>query len=131
MLVGIGDSPTVEVLAAAHILRAEMPDLRVRVVNVTDPLILEDKTGHPHGLDAEMFNALFTPAQPVIINFHGYPSVVKQLLFGRPNIGRFHINGYREEGTTTTPFDMHVRNPLAVIILLCKRFGLPLLRTRV
>jgi len=110
VLVGIGDSPTVEVLAAAHILRAEMPDLRVRVVNVTDLLILEDKTGHPHGLDAEMFNALFTPAQHVIINFHGYPSVVKQLLFGRPNIGRFHINGYREEGTTTTPFDMHVRN---------------------
>ena len=63
-----------------------------------------------HGLDTEMFNALFTPAQPVIINFHGCPSVVKQLLFGRPNIGRFHINGYREEGTTTTPFNMHVCN---------------------
>ncbi len=110
VLVGIGDSPTVEVLAAAHILRSEMPELRVRVVNVTDLLILEDKTGHPHGLNAEMFNALFTLDQPVIINFHGYPSVVKQLLFGRSNVGRFHINGYREEGTTTTPFDMHVRN---------------------
>lgn len=110
VLVGIGDSPTVEVLAAAHILRAEMPYLRVRVVNVTDLLILEDNTAHPHGLDAEMFNALFTPDQPVIINFHGYPTVVKQLLFGRPNNGRFHINGYREEGTTTTAFDMHVRN---------------------
>ena len=100
----------VEVLAAAHILRAEMPYLRVRVVNVTDLLILEDNTAHPHGLDAEIFNALFTPDRPVIINFHGYPSVVKQLLFGRPNTGRFHINGYQEEGTTTTPFDMHVRN---------------------
>ncbi len=110
VFVGIGDSPTVEVLAAAHILRSEMPELRVRVVNVTDLLILEDKTAHPHGLDTEMFDALFTPNQPVIINFHGYPSVVKQLLFGRPNLGRFHINGYREEGTTTTPFDMHVRN---------------------
>lgn len=105
VLVGIGDSPTVEVLAAAHILRAEMPYLRVRVVNVTDLLILEDNTAHPHGLDAEMFNALFTPDRPVIINFHGYPSVVNQLLFGRPNSGRFHINDYREEGTTTTPND--------------------------
>lgn len=79
MLVGIGDNPTVEVLAAAHILRAEMPYLRMRLVNVTDLPILEDNTTHPHGLDAEIFNALFTPDLPVIINFHGYPSVVKQL----------------------------------------------------
>ena len=110
VLVGIGDSPTVEVMAAAHILRYEMPELRVRIVNVTDLMVLEDKTKHPHGLDAEMFDALFTPDKQVIINFHGYPSAVKQLLFGRPNCKRFQINGYREEGTTTTPFDMHVRN---------------------
>ncbi len=110
VLVGIGDSPTVEVMAAAHILRSEMPELRVRVVNVTDLLVLEEKSEHPHGLDAQMFNALFTPDKPVIINFHGYPSAVKELLFGRPNIERFHIHGYQEEGTTTTPFDMHVRN---------------------
>ncbi len=110
VLVGIGDSPTIEVMAAAQILKSEMPELRVRVVNVTDLLVLEELSGHPHGLDAEMFNALFTPDHPVIINFHGYPSVVKQLLFGRPNIQRFYINGYQEEGTTTTPFDMHVRN---------------------
>lgn len=110
VLVGIGDSPTVEVMAAAHILRSEMPDLRVRVVNITDLLVLEEETAHPHGLDADKFEALFTPDRPVIINFHGYPSLVKQLLFGRPNINRFHINGYREEGNTTTPFDMHVRN---------------------
>ena len=71
-----------------------MPELRVRVVNVTDLLILEDKTSHLHGLDTEMFNALLTLDQPVIINFHGYPSVVKQLLFGCPNVGRFHIKGY-------------------------------------
>src|SRR4028119_2032116 len=96
VLVGIGDSPTVEVLAAAHILRSEMPELRVRVVNVTDLLILEDKTTHPHGLDAEMFNALFTP--DIVINSHGYPSVVRQLLFGRPISERFNINGYWEEG---------------------------------
>jgi xylulose-5-phosphate/fructose-6-phosphate phosphoketolase len=110
MLVGIGDSPTLEVMAAAHILRSELPELRVRVVNVTDLMVLEEKSSHPHGLDAEMFDALFTPDRPVIINFHGYPSAIKQLLFGRNHTERFHINGYREEGTTTTPFDMHVRN---------------------
>lgn len=110
VLVGIGDVPMVEVLAAAHILRSEIPELRVRVVNVTDLLILEEKSAHPHGLDWDMFDALFTSDRQVIVNFHGYPSVVKQLLFGRPNLRRFHINGYREEGTTTTPFDMLVRN---------------------
>jgi len=110
VLVGIGDSQTLEVMAAAHILRSELPGLRVRVVNITDLLVLEEKSTHPHGLDTEMFEALFTPDRPVIINFHGYPSVVKQLLFRRKNVGRFHINGYQEEGTTTTPFDMQVRN---------------------
>jgi xylulose-5-phosphate/fructose-6-phosphate phosphoketolase len=110
VLVGIGDVMMVEVLAAAHILRSQLPELRVRVVNVTDLLILEEKSTHPHGLDADMFDALFTSDRPVIVNFHGYPSVVKQLIFGRPNVRRFHINGYREEGTTTTPFDMLVRN---------------------
>jgi len=110
VLVGIGDNPTLEVMAAAHILRNEMPELRLRVVNVTDLFILEKETDHPHGLDSEMFEALFTPDIPVIVNFHGYPSAVKQLLFGRDHTRRFHINGYQEEGTTTTPFDMNVRN---------------------
>lgn len=110
VLVGIGDVPTVEVMAATQILRQDIPQLRVRVVNVTDLLVLEEESDHPHGLDQDLFEALFTPYKPVIVNFHGYPSVVKQLIFGRPNIGRFHINGYREEGTTTTPFDMVVRN---------------------
>ncbi|HBB32824.1 MAG TPA: phosphoketolase [Cyanobacteria bacterium UBA8803] len=116
VLVGIGDCPTLEVIAAAHILRSEMPDLRVRVVNVTDLMILIADSNHrhgsvhPHGLDREMFEALFTPDRPVIINFHGYPSLIKQLLFGRPNPDRFWINGYREEGNTTTPFDMQVLN---------------------
>lgn len=110
VLVGIGDSPTTEVMAAVHILRSELPELRVRVVNVTDLLVLEAETQHPHGLDAQMFNALFTPDRPVIVNFHGYASAVKQLLFGRPRMRRFQISGYQEEGTTTTPFDMHVRN---------------------
>ncbi|GAC1458001.1 MAG: phosphoketolase family protein [Chamaesiphon sp.] len=110
VLVGIGDSPTVEVMAAAHILRSELPELRVRVVNVTDLLVLEEVSDHPHGLDAEMFDSLFTSDKPVIINFHGYPTAVKQLLFGRHHNQRFHIHGYQEEGTTTTSFDMHVRN---------------------
>ncbi len=110
VLVGIGDNPTLEVMAATHILRNELPELRVRVVNVTDLFVLEKETVHPHGLDDELFEALFTPDCPVIVNFHGYPSAVKQLLFGRNHAQRFHINGYQEEGTTTTPFDMNVRN---------------------
>lgn len=110
VLVGIGDSPHCEVMAAADILRKEVPQLRVRVVNVTDLLILEKETVHPHGLDDEMFHSLFTKDCPVIINFHGYPSAIKQLLYSRNESQRFTIKGYMEEGTTTTPFDMHVRN---------------------
>jgi xylulose-5-phosphate/fructose-6-phosphate phosphoketolase len=110
VLVGIGDNPTLEVMAAASLLRKDIPELRVRVVNVTDLLVLEENTQHPHGLDHDMFEALFTRECPVIINFHGYLSAVKQLLFGRSNVHRFYINGYQEEGTTTTPFDMNVRN---------------------
>ena len=110
VLVGIGDNPTLEVMAAASLLRQDIPELRVRVVNVTDLFVLENSHDHPHGLDADMFEALFTADRPVVINFHGYPSAVKQLLFGRHSVRRFHINGYQEEGTTTTPFDMNVRN---------------------
>jgi xylulose-5-phosphate/fructose-6-phosphate phosphoketolase len=110
VLVGIGDNPTLEVMAAADILLRELPELRIRVVNVTDLLVLEKDTEHPHGLDDEMFEALFTLEKPVIVNFHGYPSAAKQLLFGRRHPQRFTINGYQEEGTTTTPFDMNVRN---------------------
>jgi xylulose-5-phosphate/fructose-6-phosphate phosphoketolase len=110
VLAGIGDVVTTEVMAAADILRREVPELRLRVVNVTDLLILEKESDHPHGLDRTLFNALFTADAPVIVNFHGYASAVKQLLFGREVGARFTINGYREEGTTTTPFDMLVRN---------------------
>lgn len=110
VLVGIGDVPHLEVMAAAHILRQDLPELRIRVVNVTDLLILEKETAHPHGLDDQMFKALFTEDVPVIVNFHGYPSAVKQLLYGRGCAHRFSIHGYLEEGTTTTPFDMNVRN---------------------
>lgn len=110
VMVGFSDILTVEVLAAAQLLREEMPSLRLRVINVTDLLVLESESLHPHGLDQQMFDALFTPNCPVIFNFHGYPSALKQLLFHRGDTTRFYINGYQEEGTTTTPFDMLVRN---------------------
>ncbi|HTI13163.1 MAG TPA: phosphoketolase family protein [Dictyobacter sp.] len=110
VLVGVGDNPTLEVMAAAQTLRDELPELRIRVVNITDLMVLERESEHPHGLDDQMFEAMFTHDRPVIINFHGYTSAVKQLLFGRNHANRFTINGYREEGTTTTPFDMNVRN---------------------
>lgn len=113
VLVGIGDNPTLEVMAAAQLLKKHLPFLRVRVVNVTDLLILDKNSQHPHGLDDELFESLFTENQPVIFNFHGYPSAIKQLLYGRDSSNRFTINGYIEEGTTTTPFDMCVRNKIS------------------
>lgn len=110
VLVGLGDDTTLEVMAAASILLQEVPELRFRMVNVTDLLVLEEDSLHPHGLEQDMFNALFTGDKPVIFNFHGYPSALQQLLFHRGDTDRFTINGYHEEGTTTTPFDMMVRN---------------------
>jgi xylulose-5-phosphate/fructose-6-phosphate phosphoketolase len=82
----------------------------VRVVNVTDLLILQPDSFHPHGLTPEAFEGLFTADKPVVFNFHGYPGAVKELLFDRPALTRFQINGYIEEGTTTTPFDLFVQN---------------------
>jgi xylulose-5-phosphate/fructose-6-phosphate phosphoketolase len=105
-----GVYPTAEVLAATGLLRRELPELRVRMVNVTDLLILELDSYHPHGLSPERFDDLFTPDRPVVFNFHGYPSAVKQLLWERPRHERFVINGYREEGTTTTPFALLAMN---------------------
>jgi len=110
VLVGCGCETTVEVMAAASLLRKDLPQLKVRVVNVTDLLVLSTEHDHPHGLNTEMFEALFTPDRPVIFNFHGYPSAIKQLIFNRNNAQRFEIRGYIEEGTTTTPFDMCVQN---------------------
>ena len=110
VLVGIGDNPMVEVMAAASLLCSDLPELRVRVVNVVDLFTLGSEEEHSHGRDKEVFEGLFTAHTPVIINFHGYPSVIRQILFGRAGVKRFFINGYREEGTTTTPFDMQVRN---------------------
>lgn len=110
VLVGLGDSVTIEVMAAAKMLLRDIPELRIRVINVTDLLVLEHNSKHPHGMDQGLFEALFTVDRPVIFNFHGYPSALKQLLFHRGDSTRFHVNGYIEEGTTTTPFDMLVRN---------------------
>ncbi|KZV62689.1 D-xylulose 5-phosphate/D-fructose 6-phosphate phosphoketolase [Peniophora sp. CONT] len=110
VLVGIGVEMTFEVIAAAALLRKTIPDLRVRVVNVTDLMILGSYGSHPHSLQNVDFDALFTPDRPVIVNYHGYPIELRGLLFGRPNLERFQIQGYREEGTTTSPFDMMLSN---------------------
>ncbi|KAK5071153.1 hypothetical protein LTR64_007657 [Lithohypha guttulata] len=110
VLVGIGAELTFEVIAAAALLRSKAPSLRVRVVNVTDLMILEEQSAHPHGLTKEAFESLFTEDRPVHFNYHGYVSEIRGLLFGRPNLGRVTIECYREEGSTTTPFDMLLRN---------------------
>jgi len=109
-LAGCGDNLTLEVMAAAQILREEVPDWRVRVVNITDLQVLGIPQKYPHGLDEQRFQRIFPLDCPVIFNFHGYTAAIKQLCWERPQSERFDVNGYREEGTTTTPFDMQVRN---------------------
>src|SRR5262249_35762338 len=101
-----GDIPTMETLAAAAFLRQHAPHMRVRVANVVDLMSLASPQDHPHGMPAERFEEVFTRDCPVIFAFHGYAGAVHQLLHGRPDPVRFHVRGYREEGTTTTPFDM-------------------------
>ncbi len=110
LLACCGDNLTLEVLAAAQILREEAPSWRVRVVNVTDLLTLGIPQKYPHGLDEDRFQRTFPLGCPVVFNFHGYTAAIKQLCWERPGNDRFDINGFREEGSTTTPFDMHVRN---------------------
>jgi xylulose-5-phosphate/fructose-6-phosphate phosphoketolase len=105
-----GDIATQETMAAAWWLRKKAPDLKVRVVNVVDLMTLASEADHPHGMTADRFDALFTSDTDVVFAFHGYAGAVHQLLHGRPNPTRFHVRGYREEGTTTTPFDMVVLN---------------------
>jgi xylulose-5-phosphate/fructose-6-phosphate phosphoketolase len=107
-----GDVPTLEVLAAASILRTELPELAVRVVNVVDLMRLLPESEHPHGLPDSEFDTLFTEDRPVIFAFHGYPWLVHRLTYRRTNHGQFHVRGYKEEGTTTTPFDMVMLNDL-------------------
>jgi xylulose-5-phosphate/fructose-6-phosphate phosphoketolase len=108
-----GDVPTIETLAAVALLRRELPELRLRVVNVVDLMTLQDHRLHPHGMDESAFAALFTTETPVIFAFHGYPRRIHELVHGRPHEERFHVRGYIEEGTTTTPFDMTVLNKMS------------------
>ena len=107
-----GDVPTLETLAAVSILRAELPDLRIRVVNVVDIMKLQPLTQHPHGLSDDDFDALFTQDKPVIFAFHAYPWLVHRLTYSRRNHENMHVHGYKEEGTITTAFDMTVLNDL-------------------
>ncbi len=108
-----GGIPTVETVAAAWLLRRHAPELRVRVVNVVDLLTLSTPDKHPHGMSAEEFTACFGEDLPVVFAFHGYPSAVHEVLHGRPDPSRFHVHGYLEEGTTTTPFDLLVSNRMS------------------
>lgn len=110
VLAAAGDYPTLETLAAAWHLRRDLPELAVRVANVADLMVLGTHNEHPHGLSAAGFRAIFTARRPVVFTFHGYVSALRALLFERQNPGRFLLNGYREEGTTTTPLDMQIRN---------------------
>ncbi|HEX5557445.1 MAG TPA: phosphoketolase family protein [Gaiellales bacterium] len=107
-----GDIPTLETLAAASILRERLPDLRVRVVNVVDLMRLEQDSEHPHGLSDRDFDTLFTADRPVVFAYHGYPWLIHRLTYRRTNHANMHVRGYKEEGTTTTPFDMVMLNDL-------------------
>jgi xylulose-5-phosphate/fructose-6-phosphate phosphoketolase len=107
-----GDIPTMETLAAVMLLRQRVPDLRIRVVNVVDLMTLAPASEHPHGLNDQDFASLFTADRPVIFGYHGYPTLIHKLTYNRANHANFHVHGYREEGTTTTPFDMVVLNKL-------------------
>ena len=107
-----GDVPTMELLAAASILRDKLPALRVRVVNVVDLMTLQPEIEHPHGLSDKKFDALFTTDKPIIFAFHGYPWLIHRLTYRRHGHHNLHVRGYKEEGTTTTPFDMAVLNDI-------------------
>jgi xylulose-5-phosphate/fructose-6-phosphate phosphoketolase len=112
VLAAAGDVPTLEILAATDLLRQYLPDLKVRVVNVVDLMRLEPDTEHPHGLPDPEFNAIFTTDRPVIFAFHGYPALIHRLTYRRTGHANLHVRGYKEEGTTTTPFDMLVLNDM-------------------
>jgi xylulose-5-phosphate/fructose-6-phosphate phosphoketolase len=107
-----GDVPTLETLAAVDLLRTHIPDLKIRVINIVDLMTLQPNTEHPHGLSDRDFDALFTRDKPIILAYHGYPWLVHRLTYRRTNHEHMHVRGYKEEGTTTTPFDMVVLNDL-------------------
>jgi xylulose-5-phosphate/fructose-6-phosphate phosphoketolase len=108
-----GDTPTLETVAAAWWLRRAVPELRIRVVNVIDLMALFAPSLHPHGMEDEKFAAVFTESRPVVFAFHGYQNALHQVLHRRPHPGRFHVRGFQEQGTTTTPFDMVVLNGMS------------------
>jgi xylulose-5-phosphate/fructose-6-phosphate phosphoketolase len=112
VLAGCGDIPTLEVLAAVDLIRRELPDLKVRVINVVDLMRLQPPREHPHGLSDAEFDALFTTDRPIVFAYHGYPWLIHRLTYSRTNHDNLHVRGYKEEGTTTTPFDMTMLNDL-------------------
>ncbi|MBC7778592.1 MAG: phosphoketolase family protein, partial [Proteobacteria bacterium] len=114
-----GDVPTLETLAAVDLLRTHLPELKVRVINVVDLMTLQDSREHPDGLTAQAFDALFTTDRPIVFAYHGYPWLIHRLTYRRTNHHNLHVRGYKEEGTTTTPFDMVVRNDLDRFHLVC------------
>jgi xylulose-5-phosphate/fructose-6-phosphate phosphoketolase len=107
-----GDVPTLETLAAVQLLRQHVPELQVRVINVVNLMKLQPREEHPHGLSSYEFDVLFTTDKPIIFAFHGYPWLIHRLTYRRTNHPNLHVRGYKEEGTTTTPFDMVVLNDM-------------------
>jgi len=107
-----GDVPTLETLAAVDLLRQYFPDTKIRVINVVDLMTLQPSTEHPHGLPDREFDSMFTPDKPIVFAYHGYPWLIHRLTYRRNNHQNLHVRGYKEEGTTTTPFDMTVLNDL-------------------
>jgi xylulose-5-phosphate/fructose-6-phosphate phosphoketolase len=127
-----GDVPTLEALAAVMLLREYVPDIRIRVVNVVDLMVLQPRSQHPHGLDDREFAAMFGHDTPVIFAFHGYPALIHKLTYARANHADIHVRGYKEMGTTTTPFDMVVLNDLDRYLLALDAIErIPRLRDRV
>ncbi|APE14786.1 phosphoketolase family protein [Mycolicibacterium pallens] len=112
VIAAAGDVPTLEALAAVDLLRRHLPELKVRFVNVVDLMRLQDDTEHPHGLSSREFDMIFTADKPVLFAYHGYPWLIHRLTYRRSNDSRIHVRGYKEEGTTTTPFDMVMLNDL-------------------
>src|ERR1700730_12987063 len=113
VLACVGDVPTVETVATAWLLQKYVPEMKVRVVNVVDLAVLMSPSEHPHGIDNLAFEALFTKSTPVVFAYHGYRWAIHSMLHGRPNEARFHVRGFIDQGSTTTPFDMVVRNKIS------------------
>jgi xylulose-5-phosphate/fructose-6-phosphate phosphoketolase len=112
VMAACGDVPTLETLAAVDLLRRHLPELRIRVVNIVDLMRLQSAEEHPHGMSDAEFDSLFTTDRPVVFAYHGYPSLIHRLTYRRTNHRNLHVRGYKEEGTTTTPFDMVMLNDL-------------------